>query len=242
MTTELTVPRGVRWGLTSVVAVCLAILVGLGTWQVQRLGWKTRLLAQIDALRTAPAEPIEIALRHLDQGGDLDYVRVQGQCPALEQLPTIRLHAIRDGVLGYRLIAACPVEGGPYRSVLVDRGFVSREQADQVVPGATVLDGPIVGVLRKGDAKSVFAPADRPDLRLWYSRNIPAMARMLGAASPAPLFLTLEKPAPKAFGPTPAPLPTDIPNNHLGYAITWFGLAAALLSVYIAMLRRDRRT
>ncbi len=63
------------------------------------------------------------------------------------------------------------------------------------------------------------------------------MARVLGADHPAPIFLMLESPAPKA-GPVPAPIPPNIPNRHLEYAVTWFGLAAALLAVYLASLWR----
>ena len=50
----------------------------------------------------------------------------------------------------------------------------------------------------------------------------------------------LQAPAPSGFGPTPAPLPLDIPNNHLQYAGTWFGLAVALAGVYLAVLWRRR--
>ena len=66
------------------------------------------------------------------------------------------------------------------------------------------------------------------------------MAKALGAGQAAPTFLMLEKPAPGGGGPTPAPIPLDIPNSHLQYALTWFGLAATLVGVYVAMLRRRR--
>jgi len=66
------------------------------------------------------------------------------------------------------------------------------------------------------------------------------MAAALHAARPAPVTLMLERPAPEGGLPRPAPVPTNIPNNHLGYAITWFGLAAALVGVYLAMLFRRR--
>jgi surfeit locus 1 family protein len=67
------------------------------------------------------------------------------------------------------------------------------------------------------------------------------MAAVLHAEAPAPVFLMLESPAPSGPGPQPAPLPTDIPNRHLEYALTWYGLALALLGVYIAKLLRDRK-
>ena len=218
----------------------VAILLGLGEWQLQRLRWKEDLLARIAALQTAQAKPLETVL---NAGGDLDYVRASFACPDLERRPLLRLFSVRDGAAGYRLITACPVAAGAISSILVDRGFVPLEQATVAVqPGRAQLPGPIVGVLRKGDKPTFVTPANRVDANLWYSRDVAAMARKLGAAAPAPVFLMLEQPAPAAGGPTPAPVPIDIPNRHLEYAITWFGLAAALVGVYVANLFRKRQT
>ena len=215
----------------------VAILVGLGTWQLQRLKWKEDLLARVAALRTASARPLEAVLRI---GGDLDYVRVSFSCPDLERRPTLRLFAVRDGVAGYRLITACPTTLG---SLLVDRGFTSLEQASIAgQPGRQTLPGQIVGVLRTGDAATFVTPPNKPSENLWYSRDVAAMGQALSAPRPAPVFLMLESPAPPAGGPTPAPVPIDIPNRHLEYAITWFGLAAALVGVYVASLFRKRQS
>ena len=71
----------------------------------------------------------------------------------------------------------------------------------------------------------------------WYSRDAPAMAKALGVTAPAPLFLMAETASnPNWAALTPAPLPGEIPNRHLEYALTWFGLAAALACVYAASL------
>ncbi|HTK34795.1 MAG TPA: SURF1 family cytochrome oxidase biogenesis protein [Caulobacteraceae bacterium] len=221
------------------VGVCVAILATLGTWQMQRRAWKEGLLARIEALKAAPAEPLDVVLRRLPDQVDVEYVRVQTACPDLETLPTLRLYTVRDGMSGYRLIAACPVNAGPYSSILVDRGFIPREVAD--VPSApAALQRPITGILHKGESGSVFTPQNRPG-RDWYRRDVPAMAKALKADRPAPMFLMLENPAPHGPGPQPAPLPADIPNRHLEYALTWYGLAVALLGVYIAKLVRDRK-
>jgi surfeit locus 1 family protein len=224
------------------LVLALAILVGLGTWQLRRLAWKEALLARIEALKAAPAEPLAVALRRLPDGGEADFVRVTGACPDLAARPYLRLHALHEGVLGYRLIAACPVADGPYRSILVDRGFVAQEEAASVTPDPTPLAAPLVGVLRKADTRNAFTPADRPDQNLWYGRDVNAMAAALGAPGPAPLFLMLESPAPRSGRPLPAAIPTDIPNRHLEYALTWFGLALALLGVYIARRLGARRS
>jgi surfeit locus 1 family protein len=233
-------PRRSGLGLAIAVAIACLILLGLGTWQLQRLGEKQRLLARIDALRSAPAEPLEVVLRRLPDQVDIDYVRVQTACPALERLPTVRLYGLRDGVIGYRLIAACPVDAPPYRTILVDRGFIPREVVDARTTPVD-LGRPIVGVLRHGDPGSIFTPKNKPAANDWYRRDVPAMAAALRGPYPAPIFLMLESPPPHGPGPQPAPLPTDIPNRHFEYALTWYGLALALLAVYIAKLVRDRK-
>jgi surfeit locus 1 family protein len=219
-------------------AIGIAILIGLGVWQVQRLHWKEGLLAQIAALQNAPPRPLEAVLRGAPPGADIDYVRVSLVCPDLETAPYLKLYAVRDGYAGERIIAACRLAGAPYDSILVDRGFLAQGLAPA---GGVALAQPIVGILRKGDTKNFVTPANVPDQNQWYWRDIPAMAAALGAGRAAPTFLMLEQPAPPAGGPAIAPLPSDIPNNHLQYAITWFGLAVALAGVYLASLVAKRR-
>jgi surfeit locus 1 family protein len=222
-----------------VVLVCLAILIGLGVWQLQRLKWKEGVLAHVAALQAEPARPLAEVLK---AGGDLDFVRVSLDCPDLERRPLLRLFAVRDGVAGYRLITACPVPTDRYSSILVDRGFAAFEQAQAAMqPGRAILPESVTGVLRKGDPPTFVTPKNRIAENLWYSRDVPAMAGQLHAAKPAPIYLMVERPAPVGPGPTPAPIPNNIPNRHLEYALTWFGLAASLIGVYAAMLFRRRR-
>jgi surfeit locus 1 family protein len=222
-----------------VVVVCLAILIGLGVWQLQRLKWKEGVLARVAALQAAPARPLADVLK---AGGDLDFVRASFDCPDLETRPLLRLFAVKDGVAGYRLITACPITAAGYSSVLVDRGFIPFEQGQAAMqPGRAALPGPVVGVLRQGDRPTFVTPKNRVDQNLWYSRDVPAMAAQLHAAAPVPVYLMVERPAPAGPGPVPAPIPANIPNRHLEYALTWFGLAAALIGVYAAMLLRRRR-
>jgi surfeit locus 1 family protein len=223
----------------AVVFLCLCALIGLGVWQVQRLKWKTALLHSIAALQNAPARPIGPALARMKSGAGVDYTRVSLDCPDVETRPALRLYSVYQGLMGYRLVTACPLTGQPYRSVLVDRGFVGQQGVDppRPIPGRPIAQ-PVVGVLRKPDPRTMVTPANQPAQNLWYWRDAPAMASALGLGAPAPDFLMLESPAPETGEPRPAPLPLDIPNNHLGYAITWFGLAAALVGVYLAMLLR----
>ncbi len=229
-------------GLTLAVLVALAILMGLGVWQVQRLKHFNLLRQQIAALETASARPIGPVLQRLKAGGDVTYTRVAIACPDVETRPVVRIFSVMEGgVAGYRLVTACPLPAGVgYGSILVDRGFVAQlgDQAPRDIPGLPV-SAPVVGVLQSGGGRSFVTPQNHPAQNQWYWRDVPAMARQLHAADPAPLFLILESPLPPSGEPRSTPLPLHFPNN-LGYAITWFGLAAALAGVYLAMLFRKR--
>ena len=239
MTTSRSRPS-IAGALISLVALC--ILIGLGVWQVQRLKWKTGLLHRIDALQHAPPEPIDAVLRRIPDHLDVSFSRVQLDCPQVQATPVERLFSEGpDGDAGYRMITACTLATGPFGSILVDRGFVpqSGEAAPTVAPGPSIAE-PVVGVLRAPDKPSFAAAQNQPAQHLWYWRDLAGMAASLKANRPAPVFLMLESPAPRAGLPRPAPLPANIPNNHLGYAITWFGLAAALAGVYLALLFRKR--
>ena len=241
MTTE---QRRFPVGLTVAVAIAFAILAGLGTWQLQRLQWKEALLARIAALQAAPAQPLEPVLDRVAKGADADYTRVVALCPHIGSAPFLELYFLRDGQAGSRLISACAVQGGPYRSILVDRGFVpdtisARPPVGASAPSDPAAAVPVTGVLRKADRGNLFSPKNAPGG--WYTREVASMAAALRAPAPAPIFLVAEtstNPEWKAL--VPAPVPVDIPNNHFEYALTWYGLAAALLGVYAAMLLRAR--
>src|SRR5580700_10022646 len=140
-------PRGGRFEVAPAIAaaVGIAILIGLGVWQVQRLHWKEAILARIAALQAAPPQALAPLLARAAGGEDVDYRRVEMDCPDLETGPYLRLYAVWQGYGGYRLIAACRVAAGPYRAILVDRGFI----AQGLTPaGGQRLAQPIVGVLR----------------------------------------------------------------------------------------------
>lgn len=231
--------RGFPIGLTVAVGISLAILIGLGTWQLQRLAWKEHLLQRIAALQAAPAQPLGVVLDRVAQGGDADFTRVKVSCPGLTAAPFLELYSVRDGQAGSRLISACAASAG-YRSILVDRGFVADTvSARPAVDPRASIPVELVGVLRKPEPGNAFSPPNRPDR--WYTRDVAAMAAQLRAPDPAPLFLMAETATnPKWKALLPAPLPAEIPNRHLEYALTWYGLAAALLGVYAAMLFKRR--
>jgi surfeit locus 1 family protein len=231
-------------GLTVAAAIALAILIGLGVWQVKRLAWKTDMLARIEAVQHAPAQPLASVLA---QNGDLEFHRVEVDCPGIASAPFEQIYALVDGQVAYRLVSACRLSGQSYQTILVDRGFIPDNIAAR--PPVAPADTPrhVQGVLRKGDRKParLGPPIAQGEgeaavsTNVWYGRDLAAIAKALKAEGPAPYFLMAESQTNPDFPQLkPAPVPTDIPNNHLSYAITWFGLAGALVGVYAALLRR----
>lgn len=228
-------------GLTVATVIAMAILIGLGVWQLQRLKWKEGLLAHVAALQSARARDIGPVLNGLKEGRDGDFTRVFVTCPGLASAPFVELYGIRDGQAGVRLISACRVVSDRFRTVLVDRGFVADSvSARPPVDPTSTAPVDLVGVLRVPERGNFVTPKNAPGR--WYTRDAAAMATQLHAPSPAPLFLMAETPTnPGWKALVPAPLPMDIPNNHFDYALTWFGLAAALACVYVADLFRRIR-
>ena len=214
-------------GLTAATAIALAILCGLGAWQVQRLHWKQGVLARIDKLKSAPALPLVQVLTAQAKPEDLAWTRVSVDCGDVASPPLPLVYGVRDGDVVWRAQAPCAILAGPYDMVLVDRGLVP-SLTGQVAPPARAFDAPrrVVGVLT-------------PIKQLGGDRA-QVLARFPGR-KPAPLVLMAESETPAPAGITPAPLPAEISNRHLEYALTWFGLAVTLLFIYAAMLWRRLR-
>lgn len=236
-------------GLTLTVAVCLAILIGLGVWQLQRLQWKEGVLARREALAAAAPRALVPALAETKADPEaLDLIRVQVTCEGLAQAPYEELYGLARGQMVSRLVSPCRLDGAPYDGILVDRGFV----LDSISARPTIMPDDtypihVVGILSSPTA-AMKAPAGVFEIdrlpppggkKLWMGRDLDGMAQVLGLKSPAPYFLMAEtstNPDWKALHPGMPPV--VIRNNHLSYALTWFGLAGVLAAIYAALLRK----
>ncbi|MNS54841.1 SURF1 family protein [compost metagenome] len=219
--------------LTVLAAVLLGVLLALGVWQVQRMQWKEGLIAGAEAAADKPPLPLAEALKVENP----EFRRVLLTCRGLSAAPYVELQSIENSDAGVRLVSACAVDGGPI--LLVDRGFVSAEiSARPPVNAADTMPVVITGVLRRSPAPSALTPP--PAEGRFYGRDAEAMARALkveGPVSPFTVFATTST-NPDWAALKPSAPPAAFTNNHLGYALTWFGLAVALIAFYGVLLRR----
>ena len=203
-----------------------AILVWLGTWQVQRLAWKEGLLAEIDA-RIA-AEPTALPQSPAPDVDRYAPVRVAGNFLPGEVHVLVSVKRVGPG---YRIIAPFQTREG--RRILIDRGFVPTEAKN-----AMRATGPaeIAGNLDWPREADRFTPATDLAANTWFARDVPAMAAALDTD---PILVV----ARSQTDPGVTPLPVDtsgIPNDHLSYAITWFSLAAIWVAMTGYFLWRTR--
>ena len=228
--------------------VGIAILCGLGVWQLDRKVWKENLIAALT--ERLAREPANLAPR--DRWGSLtptreEFARVGFPAeflPGQEALVYSAGSALRPDVQGpgYWVFSPARLAGGSL--IIVNRGFVPLDRKDP----ASRSDGEprgsvdVVGFVRWPETRGLFTPDDDPQNNVWYLRDTKAIAAAKKWDSAAPFYIDEESPVPPGGLPKPAKLQVNLPDNHLQYAITWFGLALALAGVYLAWLvRRLRR-
>jgi surfeit locus 1 family protein len=225
----------VALGLISLVA--LAILVGLGIWQLHRLAWKEALIAEVSARANAPpvSAPDEAEWPGL-RPEDYEYrhVRVTGSFdPALRALVFRALEKPRGKYGGQGFLAMVPLHLTNGASIIVNRGFVPTDrkaQAEAVPTG----ESEIVGLMRASEPRNLFTPADNPATGEWYTRDPEGIAAALGVARAAPFTIDADAGADPNALPEGGETVLAFPNNHFEYALTWFGMAIALVGVFAA--------
>ena len=223
----------------------LAMLIGLGTWQLERKTWKEALIARVNArLAAAPAElPRPEEWAHLT-ASDAEYRRVTFRADFRhdqEALVQAAKSAFRDDVSGVGYWVFTPAQVSA-KQVLVNRGFVPEYRRDPASrPEGQVQGTEITGVLRWPEPRGWFTPADEPARNLFHARDPAAIARAKNLDA-APFYIEQEAPVPPGGLPHPSGLRVRLANDHLQYAITWYSLAAVLIGVFLVWVRGRQRS
>lgn len=236
------------WAFVIFMLVLMGLFIGLGVWQVERLGEKERLIASVAARADLPP----ISLPPVSEWGAFDPEPFDFRAVTLagEWLPqqTVLVFTSlaeprgqRSGP-GYWVMTPLALSGGG--TVYVNRGYIPQESAAAFATGGTVASGevPLTGVARLPEAIGAFTPAPDAAHRIDYIRN-PARLHTLDRTLPGPVApIYVDLPAGDAGAlPQGGETVMEFPNNHLGYAITWFGFALLVPPLLILWVRRQRR-
>jgi surfeit locus 1 family protein len=157
------------------------IAFGLGTWQVQRLGWKTQLIAKLEdrLLRDPlPLPPqIDPAAIH-----DFDYRRVYATGRFRHDKEMLVGPRLRDGQDGYMVITPLEREGGA-STILVNRGWISKKHRSQASRPQGLPQGQVTveGLLREPWKKNMFTPDNRPERGEFFFPDVAEMAALTGS-------------------------------------------------------------
>jgi surfeit locus 1 family protein len=223
---------GLIWP-TLLAAAALAVLLGLGTWQMQRKAWKDDLQSQID--QRSKAAPV--AARTAAVLTTLpEYTRVKA-AGRFDHAAERYLYA-PDPKLGPGYQVFTPLQLSDGLVLMVNRGFVPEALRDPSRRATGQIPGEVevTGLLRVQAPPGQFTPANEPARNLWYWRDLPAMAG--GGRRAVPASLDVEAtPLPPGGWPKGGTTLVTLTNRHLEYAITWYGLALTLIGVYIAFAR-----
>ncbi len=202
---------------------CL-ILAALGTWQARKIGPKTDLLATIEAGLAADPIPLH------DLDAPVAYRRVEITPIAVARTPVTVFGTNKDGKPGYHLYTLITTNRGV--NLVASVGWISFEDKGDL----TLSLGepfPVAGVLVPSPRPGLMTPANAPERGEWHLADVDQIARHYGVSHTYPMRFIADSwpPNPRFLG---GQVRVDIPNNHREYALTWFGLMASLIGVYVA--------
>ena len=227
-------PFRFRPGLTAAFVAAFLVLLGLGSWQVARLQWKTGLIARTEAL--ASREPVRLDA-DLTQANEYAHVWLTGGFPTDAVLHVTGTHA---GAPGYFVFQPFRPDEGGHGLVLVNRGFVRADERRDGYPLPSA--DRLTGLVRDYGSRGPFAAPPDADGRTAYDRSYETLTAPFASVADEAGFARfyIDSTLPTAL-PRGGTTRLDFSNRHLGYAITWYGLAGGLLAVFLVMSRERRR-
>lgn len=235
------------WGFIALMLALMGLFVTLGLWQVERLGEKERLIADVAArMDLAPAQLPPLAEWGAFDADAWNFRPVIASGNWLPDQTVLVFTSLADprgqfSGPGYWVMTPLRLVAGG--TILVNRGFVPEESSAAFAGGGTLDLGlvSLTGIARASEAVSSFTPAPDTAKRIEWVRNTGRLAKLAGALPQpvAPIYIDLP-----ALGPGTLPQGGEtvmsFPNNHLGYAVTWFGFATLVPFLLFFWVRRQR--
>lgn len=227
-----------------ILSAVFAALITLGLWQMKRLEWKETLLTNIEQRLTSNPISLQELLDLANAGDDFEYqpVTVTG---IFDHAKERHFFATHNGFSGYYVYTPLI---GDFGVIFINRGFVPFDFKEPIHRSEGQVGGSITvqGLARKmlEEKPSSVVPENDPDKNIYYWKDLRSMAQTTGLSFDDPKLLKLFVDADEAQNPGGFPQGgvtiIDLPNNHLQYAFTWYGLAATLLCIVIIFLFRRK--
>ena len=211
------------------------MLISLGGWQLKRLQWKLSLIEKVEQRLGATPVAFEEAVRRAAAGEDMEYapVRVVG---SVREAARARVFGSYEAAPGYYYFA--PLTGPGGRDVYVNFGFVLQSIGDvplldegRDAAGPLEITGLFRGVEKPSPPASWFQPVEQSVDGLWFIRDPVRFAQSSGIAT-RPYYIDSFAMEGREW-PKGGTTRLDFNNRHLEYALTWFGLAATLIGVWL---------
>ena len=236
-----------RHGFSLFTLVMVALFVSLGLWQLERRLEKHALMAALTQRLEAAPKPLPPPSRWSALTAAKDEFCRVSFAATYRRAPDVMVYssgsALREDVSGPGTWAFLPARLTSGETIVVNAGFVENTMQDRAVEDGAVAKlvtgapGALTGYLRFPESAGFLTPAENRARRLWFVRNHLAMAHALGWGEVAPFYIDLEAPVPPSGVPKPGPLQVHLKDDHMQYAITWFGLACAVLIAFGAWWR-----
>jgi surfeit locus 1 family protein len=223
---------------TVFTAPMLLLLLALGSWQIERLFWKERLISQREAAVAAAPVPVP---RGFEEARGMEFRHVTDEGVFLHDKEIFLGATSEAGGQDYQVLTPLLEPSG--RAVFVNRGYIPAELKEPAKRAAGRIGGTVrlQGLLRlPPEGRPVwFLPDNRPDLNYWFWVDLPAMSAADHLDRVAPFYIDADATPNPGGWPKGGVTRLALPNNHLQYAITWFSLAVALIVIYVLYHRRN---
>lgn len=233
-------PRGAARPVIAVIALLLcALLVGLGSWQVQRLRWKLVLIERVEQRVSALPTPVPGPERWSQvNAADDEYRHVQVTGHWLDDAEAV---VQASTTLGAGFWVLTPLRQADGSVVLINRGFVPPGRRDPATHSAGgTAPATVTGLLRITEPGGGFLRSNDPAANRWYSRDVQAIAKARGLPKVAPYFIDADVGPSSDTAPVGGLTVVSFHNNHLVYAITWYTLALMTAWAAWRVMREDR--
>ena len=215
---------------TLVAIPALITLLMLGTWQVNRLQWKTALIEEFQARSTAQA------VYPAFDGVPIEFQRVSLDGRFLHDETVYLTGRTYEGNAGFHVITAFEASTGDL--FFVNRGWVSEAYREPESRPFSMSEDvfALEGIVRLAQRQGQFVPDNEPERGFWFTMKPDEVGAFLELPAAEQRFYidAIRQEGEELTLPIAAEIKIEVRNSHLNYAITWYGIALSLIGVYFA--------